>query len=103
MIENSILVLLGTLGDLTHKKLFPVLNSFFVQQKFPQNFVLFGGGLSIFSDKSNKETVDHGLVEDHKLMIIPASMDFHYSELKNTYILIVYEKIIDPIIQNVSE
>ncbi|MGL1935187.1 MAG: hypothetical protein OCD01_09205 [Fibrobacterales bacterium] len=65
MIENSMLVLFGALGDLTHKKLFPALNSFFVQQKLPQNF--------------------------------------HYSDLKNTYILVVYEKIIDPIIQYVRE
>ncbi len=66
-IENQILVIFGSNGDLAKRKLLPAIFQLFLDDLLPENFILIGAGSQEKDEKSNRIDVQKSLLEFSKI------------------------------------
>ncbi|MCA9958504.1 MAG: glucose-6-phosphate dehydrogenase, partial [Anaerolineales bacterium] len=63
MNENTIIVIFGASGDLTHRKLIPALYSLYVKKRMPDKWRIVGVSRSTFSDDEFRQNMESGVKE----------------------------------------
>lgn len=61
-IENQILVIFGSNGDLSKRKLLPAIFQLFLDDLLPENFILIGAGSQDKDEKTNRKEVEESLI-----------------------------------------
>jgi len=62
-IENQILVIFGSNGDLAKRKLLPAIFQLYLDNLLPENFIVIGAGSQEKNDEINRQDVSKSMLE----------------------------------------